>query len=223
MTAASSIPLFIFVSCARLFCAPGFLSAGHRSLTCGFGLCALLAFPGDVAADAGAGKEKAGTCATCHGANGISQTRTPSLAAEPDQFLQWQLVFFRSGARRHPVMGPVAEQLSNEDVRDLAAYFSSLKPPGSTAAVVPDGRPQLTEAGKKAAVAGRCAACHGDSFAGSKAAPRLAGQREEYLEKALHDFKWGQRTGAGVNAMAEVAHPLTYEEISALAHYLSRL
>jgi len=73
---------------------------GRLSQTLVFVLCALIACPGRVAADAGAGKNKAEACAACHGENGISQIEnTPSLAAEPDQFLQWQLVFFSSGAQ----------------------------------------------------------------------------------------------------------------------------
>ncbi|RZN33926.1 cytochrome c4 [Bradyrhizobium sp. Leo121] len=177
-----------------------------------------------VAADAEAGKNKAEACAGCHGDKGVSATEnTPSLAAQPDQFLQWQLVFFRSGARKNEVMGPIAEQLSNEDVRDLSAYFSSLKPSDPAAAKVSDDHPDLTEAGKKAAAAGRCASCHGDNYAGSKAVARIAGQREEYLAKALHDYKAGARSGGGVAAMAEVAYPLSEDDISALAHYLARL
>ena len=80
----------------------------------------------------------------------------------------------------------------------------------------------MSEAGKKAAAAGRCASCHGDDFAGSKATARIAGQREQYLAKALHDYKSGARSGGGVAAMAEVAYPLSEQEISALAHYLAR-
>jgi cytochrome c553 len=185
--------------------------------------CALLVGTGRVAADAEAVETKAETCASCHGDNGISQTENvPSLAGEPDQFLQWQLVYFRSGARKNEVMEPVAEQLSNEDVRGLAAYFASLKPP-EPRAQAKDDQPELTEAGKKAVAAGRCTSCHGDNFAGSKAVARIAGQREDYLVKSLRDYKSGHRTGGGVAAMAEVAYPLTEDEISALAHYLSRL
>ncbi len=155
---------------------------------------ALIANAGGVAADSEAGKNKAGGCAACHGENGISLTEnTPSLAAQPDQFLQWQLVFFRSGARKNEIMEPAAEQLSNEDVRDLAAYFASLKPPKSSSAEATDDRPELTEAGKMTAAIGRCASCHGDSFAGSKAVARIAGQREDYIAKALHDYKAGRR------------------------------
>jgi cytochrome c553 len=69
----------------------------------------------------------------------------------------------------------------------------------------------------------RCAACHTDSFAGTKAAARLAGQREEYLVKALHDYKSGARSGGAGAAMSDVAYPLSDEEITALAHYLAHL
>ncbi len=173
---------------------------------------ALIAHMGRVAADANAGRNKAEACAACHGDNGISQTEnTPSLASQPDQFLQWQLVFFRSGARKNEVMEPIAEHLSNEDVRDLAAYFTSLKPADSSGAKTADDRPELAEAGKNASTAGRCTSCHGDNFAGSKAVARIARQREEYIIKVLHDYKAGLRTGGGVAAMAEV-----------LAHYLWR-
>ena len=79
-----------------------------------------------AAADIAAGKEKAELCVGCHGEGGISQTENiPSLAGQPDQFIQWQLVFFRSGTRKNEQMQPVVEQLSNEDVRNLGAYFAS--------------------------------------------------------------------------------------------------
>ena len=176
-----------------------------------------------VAADAGAGKAKAEGCVSCHGENGVSEIDgTPSLAGQSDAFTQWQLVFFRSGARKNEVMSPIAEQLSNEDVRDLGAYFASLKPSDHSQDKGPDDQPQLTEAGKNVAAAGRCASCHGDDFAGSKAAARIAGQREEYIAKALQDYKLGARSGGGVAAMAEVTYPLSEQDISALAHYLAR-
>lgn len=177
-----------------------------------------------VAADAGAGKVKAEGCVGCHGENGVSEIEsTPSLAGQPDAFIQWQLVFFRSGARKNEVMSPIAEQLSNDDIRDLGAYFASLKPSDHSQDKGPDNQLQLTEAGKNAAAAGRCASCHGEDCSGSKATARIAGQREEYIAKALHDYKSGDRSGGGVAAMAEVAYPLSEQEISALAHYLARL
>jgi cytochrome c553 len=172
------------------------------------------------AADIAAGKEKAELCVGCHGENGISQMENmPSLAGQLDQVIQWQLVYFRAGARKNEQMQPIVEQLNNEDIRNLGAYFASLPPPKPTE----DKNPDLSKKGAQAAAGRRCAACHTDNYAGSKAAARLAGQREDYLAKALRDYKSGVRSGGGQAAMAEVAHPLSDEEIDALAHYLAYL
>ena len=65
--------------------------------------------------------------------------------------------------------------------------------------------------------------CSRSCFAGTKGVARLAGQREEYLLKALHDYKSGARSGGSMAAMADVAYPLSEEEITALAHYLAHL
>jgi cytochrome c553 len=164
--------------------------------------------------------EKAQLCSACHGEGGISQTENiPSLAGEPDQFIQWQLVFFRGGARKNEQMQPIAEQVSNEDIRALGAYFAALTPPKTA----PDDNPDLSKKGAQAAAGRRCASCHTDSYAGTKAVARLAGQREEYLIKALHDYKSGVRSGGAGSAMTDVAYPLSDEEITALAHYLAHL
>jgi cytochrome c553 len=173
------------------------------------------------AADVAAGKEKAELCVGCHGEAGISQTENiPSLAGQPDQFIQWQLVFFRSGTRKSEEMQPVVEQISNEDIRNLGAYLASLTPPKPPAA---DDNPDLSRKGAEAAAGRRCASCHTDTYAGTKAVARLAGQREDYLVRALRDYKKGVRSGGGGAAMAEVAYPLSEEEITALAHYLAHL
>jgi cytochrome c553 len=160
-------------------------------------------------------------CATCHGFEGRSQTDgVPSLAGQPDQFIQWQLVYFRSGTRKDPVMQPFAAALSDADIRNLGAYFASL--PASGPAPAADEQPALTERGAMLAARHHCASCHQDNYAGQQATARLAGQREEYLVKALRDFKSGARTGGGVAAMPSAAYPLTADDIAALAHYLAR-
>ncbi|HEY3030159.1 MAG TPA: c-type cytochrome [Bradyrhizobium sp.] len=183
-------------------------------------LSALVGVPAH-AADIAAGKEKAELCVGCHGEDGISQTENiPSLAGQPDQFIQWQLVFFRSGTRKSEEMQPVVEQISNEDIRNLGAYLASLTPPKPP---TPDDNPDLSRKGAEAAAGRRCASCHTDTYAGTKAVARLAGQREDYLVKALRDYKTGLRSGGGGAAMAEVAYPLSEEEITALAHYLAHL
>jgi cytochrome c553 len=192
----------------------------HALGSVALGLSALPGIPAH-AADLVAAKEKAEVCAGCHGENGISQTENiPSLAGQPDQFIQWQLVFFRSGARKNELMQPIVEQINNEDIRNLGAYFASLAPPKAS---TQDDNPDLSQKGAQAAVGRRCASCHTDTFAGTKAVARIAGQREEYLLKALHDYKSGVRSGGGGAAMADVAYPLSEEEITALAHYLAHL
>ena len=172
------------------------------------------------AADIAAGKEKAELCVGCHGEGGISQMENmPSLAAQPDQFIQWQLVFFRAGTRKNEQMQPIVEQLTNEDIRNLGAYYASLSPPKPGN----DDNPDLSKKGAQAAAGRRCASCHTDTYAGTKAVARLAGQREDYLVKALRDYKTGVRAGGAMAAMADVAFPLSEEEIEALAHYLAHL
>ena len=163
-------------------------------------------------------KEKAETCKACHGDNAVSQMENiPSLAGQLDQYIQWQLVYFRSGARKNEQMQPIVEELTNEDVRNLGAYFAALPPFKADK----DDNPDMSAKGKQAAAGRRCGSCHGDNFAGTKAVARLAGQREDYLAKTLHDYKSGARNGGPQGVMSDVAYPLSDEEITALAHFLA--
>ena len=181
-------------------------------------LLALLVAPESAgAADAAAGKELAAACATCHGEDGVSQKPlTPSLAGQTNDFTQWQLVYFRGGGRKSEVMGPIAETLSNEEIRNLGAYYASLPPP----------KPMLeTDAlaltGEKLALQHRCRSCHGDDYSGIGPAARLSGQREDVLLKALRDFKSGVRLGSGVASMADATFDLSDADLQALAHFLA--
>jgi cytochrome c553 len=174
-----------------------------------------------AAADLAAGAAKAQACMACHGAGGISQTKEiPSLAGQPDGFIQWQLVFFRNGVRKNPVMTPMAESLKDDDIRNLAAFFAAQKPPLADRAVKTDDA--LMAAGRKVAQANRCASCHKDDYSGAQATPRVAAQREDYLLKALREFKAGTRNGGAMAAMAEVVYPLGDADLRALAHFLAR-
>ena len=117
------------------------------------------------AADVAAGKVLAEGCAGCHGEDGVSQTAlTPSLAGEPDLFTQWQLVFFRGGSRKSEVMGLVAEALSNDDIRNLGAYYAALPPPKPAGPRPPPTR--LRKPAPRSPSQHRCSACHGEDFAG---------------------------------------------------------
>ena len=173
---------------------------------------------------AGKAKAEAAGCFACHGVDGVAtesglaiDKNVPNLAGEPDLYLQFQLVFFRKGVRKNELMNAMAEQLSDDDLRNLSAYFASLPAPNMPAP--PDTAPQDTELGSKVAAAIHCTNCHGDHFEGVDNIARLAGQRKDYLYKALRDFKSGARTvdrrrghgGGGVPARRhgdESARPL---------------
>jgi cytochrome c553 len=181
-------------------------------------LLTLLLVPGSApAADAAAGKDLAAACSSCHGENGVAEAPlTPSLAGQPDDFIQWQLVYFRSGTRKSEVMGPIAEALDNQQIRNLGAYYASLAPPS------PQSTPDVqAQTGAKLAAQHRCKSCHGDDYTGVGPAARLAGQREDVLLKALRDFKSGKRVGSGVASMADVTYELGDDDMRALAHFMA--
>ncbi len=81
-----------------------------------------------AAGDAAAGKVKAAVCAACHGVNGIGmQPLWPNLAGQKAEYIVKQLKAFKAGTRKDPLMSPQAAPLSDQDMENLAAYFSSLK------------------------------------------------------------------------------------------------
>lgn len=178
--------------------------------------------------DVGKARAEAAGCFACHGVDGVATAdglaadkNTPNLAGEPDLYLQFQLVFFRKGVRKNETMNAMAQQLSDDDLRNVSAYFASLPAPNLAAS--PDSAPQDTELGAKVAQAIHCTNCHGDHLEGVDNIGRLADQREDYVYHALRDFKSGARTAAGAAGMAEVVYPLGDLEMKALAHYVSRL
>jgi cytochrome c553 len=178
--------------------------------------------PCRAAGDIAAGAAKAETCKGCHGENGISEiSSVPSLAGQTDNFLQWQLVFFRSGRRNNEIMTPLAADLTDEDVRNLGAYYASLAP--ATTSIASDAGADLQHEGKEIADQHHCSACHLENFVGKAAAARLVHQHEEYLVKALTDYRAAARPSVGVAAMTEAASGLSDHDIAALAHYLATL
>jgi cytochrome c553 len=177
---------------------------------------------------AGKARAEAAGCFACHGVDGVATAdglatdkNVPNLAGQPDLYLQFQLVFFRKDVRKNEVMNAMAEQLSDDDLRNVSAYFASLPAPNLPAQ--PDTAPEDTDLGGKVAQAIHCTNCHGDHFEGVDNIARLAGQREDYVYEALRDFKSGARTSTGAAGMAEVVYPLGDLEMKALAHYVSRL
>jgi cytochrome c553 len=166
-------------------------------------------------------REKLETCAACHGPNGISPNQeVPSLAAQPDLFTQWQLVYMRDGTRKVDAMEAVVKDMTDGDIRFYGSYFAALPPP------VPEhARPSETQSGEVLNLMRprRCANCHDDTMAGKGEMPRLAGQREDYLVKAFRDFRSDVRRGRGNAVMVELVATLSDNDIRLLAEYLSRL
>lgn len=165
------------------------------------------------AADVNVGKNQSQVCQGCHGSEGFSAgPMFPNLAGQSRIYLEAQLKKFKAGERESPTMKSVAEELSEEEIQNLAAYFSSLpaKSSGGDAALVAVGKEK----------AGMCMGCHGDKLQGNGQFPRLAGQRPQYLIKQLKDFKSGTRKAGQMNA---VAKSLSEEDIKALAAYLGSL
>ena len=158
------------------------------------------------------------TCNACHGAKGISSiAQTPSLAGQPNIFTQYQLVFMREGGRKPGAMAAVVKTLTDDQIRDLGAWYESLPPPP---ALKTGGT--VDEAKAKAIIKPRhCDSCHKQDFSGQGETGRLAGQRPDYLIKALKDFRTGERRGRGMGAMMEVSVTLKDEDIQILATYLA--
>jgi cytochrome c553 len=170
-------------------------------------------------ADIEAGKQKAQVCVACHGPAGNSTNPVmPSLAGQPAQFISIELFQFREGNRKDAQMTPMAVNLSNADMNDLAAYFSAQKPEPPThktdpanAAAAPDLAKQL-----------HCSQCHGPALLGQQHIPRLAGQQFDYLKTQLRGFKAGTRADLDGN-MTSAAQALTDKDIDVLADYLAGL
>lgn len=101
-----------------------------RIITANLALMALAGLAAQAAAqDAARGEAKASDCVACHGALGISPNPLfPNLAGQNGAYVQLQLEKFKKGERYHPLMTPVAESLSQQEINDLAAYYSSIAP-----------------------------------------------------------------------------------------------
>ncbi len=159
-------------------------------------------------------------CVNCHGADGRSQMPAiPSLAGQPADFITIQMILFREGLRRVPAMNAFAANLPDKDIEDMAAFFAAL-PHGPS----DDRRPRdpaLFAAGEALTGPRNCGVCHLTDFRGRNQIPRLTGQREEFLERAMIEYRDGSRSGSD-NSMNAVMQGVTTAEIAALAHYLAQ-
>jgi cytochrome c553 len=181
---------------------------------------ALFGWAGTAApADIEAGRQKAQVCEACHGPAGNSANPVvPSLASQPAQFIATELFQFREANRKDPQMTPLAANLSNADMNDLAAYLSVQK------AAPPAHKTDPANAAAAPALARQfnCVQCHGPALLGQQHIPRLAGQQLEYLRAQLHAFKAQTRSDID-GTMTSAVQGLTDKDIDVLVDYLAGL
>lgn len=188
------------------------------------------AFDGDV----NAGKEKSATCAACHGPDGNAPVNIyPKIAGQHADYIYKQLQEFKLGmtsggkeGRMDPVMSGMAMPLSDQDMKDLAAYFSSLNmSEGVTPKDVVEVGQQLYKAGDAERGIPACAACHGPRGNGTSLAkfPKVSFQHPEYIKSQLEKFRDGTRNNDLNGMMQDIAKKLTDKDIEVLSKYLGGL
>lgn len=175
--------------------------------------------------DPDAGKALATTCLACHGETGNSMAPSfPNIAAQNEQYLYKQLQDIKSGARPVPTMAGQLDNMTEQDLADIAAYYASQERNYGAA------KAELVELGESIYRAGiprkniaSCAACHSPSGMGNGPAkfPALAGQWPEYTVMQLKAFQSGERSNDGDSLMMRtIAEDMNDKEMQAVASYL---
>ena len=181
-----------------------------------------------AAGDAQAGQAKAAVCGACHGPDGNSAAPNfPKLAGQGERYLLKQMKDIKDGNRTVLEMTGLLNNLSEQDMADIAAYFSSQK--GSVGAA----DPKVVAAGEALFRGGKldqgmpaCTGCHAPDGSGNAAAgfPHLGGQHAQYVAKQLTDFREGTRTNDGDSmVMRSIAAKLSNKDIEAVSSYIQGL
>jgi cytochrome c553 len=177
--------------------------------------------------DAFAGKNKSKFCQGCHGEDGNSvNPLCPNLSGQNKNYLEKQILDFQSGKRTDSIMSGISQGLiSEQDAKDIAAYFSSRKPMvgfnGNKLGqnIFREGKPEIQLPS--------CASCHGENGKGKSddniTFPIIGGQTRDYISKQLRDLRSGNRHNDSDGMMSFVSKKLTDAEIEALADYVSGL
>lgn len=184
-------------------------------------------------ADPAKGKVIAETvCVACHGADGNSAvSANPNLAGQVEEYIYKQLKNFKAtdgkpAARNNPIMGGMAAPLSDEDMKNVAAWFASqkMKPAAAKDEKQIALGQKLWRGGDAKKGIPACAGCHGPAGAGLPALfPRLAGQFPEYTEAQLKSFRTEERANDPEKMMRMIAAKLSDVEIKAVAEYAAGL
>ena len=167
-----------------------------------------------AAGNAAMGKNAAAACAACHGAAGISNASLPgpTLAGQNKSYLAGEITDYKTGKRNNPIMTGMAATIKDQDIDNIAAYYSSLK-------CTPTPSPAEQVAAARKAGAMMCTNCHGSNgFSTNSSWPNLAGQSKDYIASALKSFAGGQRTNV---VMTGIAKSLNNSEIDKVATYFA--
>lgn len=184
--------------------------------------------------DAEAGKAKSATCAACHNADGNSSIEMyPKIAGQHATYIYKQLKDFKlhlesggSSGRAGTVMAGMVAPLSDQDMKDLSAYFASQKmSAGSTPEDVIEHGGKLYRGGDTERGIAACIACHGPRGNGTSLSvfPKISYQNATYLKTALEEFRNGTRQNDPSGMMQDIARKLTDEDIDVLSKYLGGL
>lgn len=191
----------------------------------GLGLASMV----HAAGDPEAGQANAAVCAGCHGQGGGAPVQPvyPKLAGLGETYIHNQLEHIQSGDRKIPEMTGLLDNMSGQDLQDLAAYFDQQQTPiGKADPELVDRGEKLYRGGNMASGVPACAGCHNPQGKGNEPGgfPRLSGQHADYIAKQLKAYRLGERnTGALSQIMIDVASKLTDAEIDAVASYVSGL
>ena len=190
-----------------------------------------LAVAQEIKGNAQVGQTKAAMCIGCHGIKGYQASfpeiyRVPMISGQGAKYISNALAAYQKGERKHPTMGAIAANLSEQDMADLAAYYSVHgKVEGATL-------PEKAGVEPSAAVAalltkGACVSCHGANFAKpiDPSYPKLAGQHADYLTVALKSYKTegNPKVGRANGVMGGIAKQYTNAEMKELAKYIASL
>jgi cytochrome c553 len=163
--------------------------------------------------------ERLSVCLACHGEKGQSETpEVPSLGGQPPLYVLIQLYMFRQNLRTAEPMNEMTKGLSDAELQRFADTIAKLPPPQPASG---DDPARATRA-RDLIVRHRCGFCHDADFSGNDSVPRLAAQREDYLLKALREYKAGTRPEYQP-IMTEVMGPLQDQDLVDLAHVLARV
>ncbi len=162
--------------------------------------------------------ERLAGCLACHGEKGTSETpEVPSLGGQPASFILIQLYQFREKQRIAEPMNELTKDFTDNDLREFSEALSQLPPPVPPA----EGADLLRlERGRVVSQQHRCGFCHNPDMSGHDQIGRIGGQREDYLLKALREYKTGERRGYDP-AMIDVARGIPDGDIAPIAHYLA--